>query len=193
MANLKTKKYFYTPQEALGGRIGDHSKHQFGNYGTDNPRPNLMKAAHIPTDRMLQKIDGRSPDYYGLEPVVDEDAAKIMLAMGLRKPKTFEEIQELTGFDKDYLNYKLEEMGYYGVVEWDWENPQKVKKYSVKNFVPGSAEILNEHPEWYEDHPEFAEMFELSTYLPFAGFGPLVLTQMIPEVGAGSGIQFIPV
>ena len=100
MANLKTKKYFYTPQEALGGRIGDHSKHQFGNYGTDNPRPNLMKAAHIPTDRMLQKIDGRSPDYYGLEPVVDEDAAKIMLAMGLRKPKTFEEIQELTGFDK---------------------------------------------------------------------------------------------
>ena len=193
MANLKTKKYFFTPKEALGGRIGDDTKHQFGNYGTDNPRPNLMKAAHIPTDRLFKKLDGRAPDYYGLEPVVDEDGAKIMLAMELRKAKTFEEIQAKTGFDKDYLNYKLEELGYYGVVEWDWENPQHVKKYSVKNFVPGSAEILNEHPEWYEDHPEFAEMFELSTYLPFEGFGPVGLTQMIPEGGAGSGMHVIPV
>ena len=105
MANLKTKKYFFTPKEALGGRIGDDKTHPFGNYGTDNPRPKLLKATHIPTDRMFQKIDGRSPDYYGLEPVVDEDGATIMLAMGLRKAKTFEEIQAKTGFDKEYLNF----------------------------------------------------------------------------------------
>ena len=88
MANLKTKKYFFTPKEALGGRIGDDTKHQFGNYGTDNPRPNLMKAAHIPTDRMFKKLDGRAPDYYGLEPVVDEDSATIMPETDMALPSS---------------------------------------------------------------------------------------------------------
>ncbi|MGC8141292.1 hypothetical protein ACP3W2_28140, partial [Salmonella enterica] len=74
--------------------------------------------------------------------------------------------QEKTGFDPDYLNYKLEEMAYYGLVEFEWDNPTREKTYCVKNPVPGSAELANEHYEWQEDHPQIAEWFEQLTFLP---------------------------
>ncbi len=190
---MKTDKLFYTPVEALGGRIGDQSIDIYGGYGTDNPNPYILKFAKMITDRMFVRITGRDPDYYGIATFMDEDMAKIGLACELRKPKTFKYLQEKTGFDPDYLNYKLEEMAYYGLVEFEWDNPTREKTYCVKNPVPGSAELANEHYEWQEDHPQIAEWFEQLTFLPFAGFGPMGLTQMIPENGAGSGMHVIPV
>ncbi|MBQ9066769.1 MAG: FAD-dependent oxidoreductase [Clostridia bacterium] len=181
----------YTPKEALGGRIGDGST--FGGYGTDKPNKSILKMAKMITDRMMQPIDGRSPDYYGLAAVADEEMAQIALKMKLRKPKTLDEIQKLTGIEKQHLEDVLEEMCYLGICEFNREEPDHKLRYEIKTFVPGSAEMLDEHAEWFVDHPELAEMFELETYLPFQGFGPVGLTQMIPPGGAGTGMHTIPV
>ncbi len=189
LQNKITKKFKYTPREALKGRLNE--------YGTDNPNPYILKMAQMITDRMLQKIDGHSPDYYGLAAIATEEMAKIALKMKVRKPKTLDEIAALmeckTETDKLHLEDVLEEMAYIGIAEFNRENPDGIKRYEIKTFVPGSAEMLNEHPEWYVEYPEIAEWFELSTFLPFAGFGPVGLTQMLPEGGAGTGMHVIPV
>ena len=76
---MKTDKLFYTPVEALGGRIGDQSIDIYGGYGTDNPNPYILKFAKMITDRMFVRITGRDPDYYGIATFMDEDMAKIGL------------------------------------------------------------------------------------------------------------------
>lgn len=175
----------FTPKEALGGRIGT--------YGTDKPNKYILKWAKMVTDRMLQPINGYSPDYYGLAAFGTEEMAKIALKMKRRKPKTLDEIARLTKMDKVHLEDVLEEMCYLGIAEFNHENPDGIKRYEIKQFVPGSAEMLNEHEEWFADNPELADMFTQETYLPFQGFGPMGLTQMIPPGGAGVGMHVIPV
>lgn len=185
----KKKKYSYTWREAIPNRIGD--------YGTDNPDKDILKMAKMCTDRMLQKIDGHGPDYYGIAATTTPEMARIALKMKQRKPKTLEEICDLMGAktpeEKLHIEDVLEEMCFNGVCEFNREQPDHIKRYEIKTFVPGMAEMLNEHPEWYRDHPEIAEWFDLSTYLPFQGVGPMGLTQMIPDGGAGTGMHVIPV
>jgi len=148
----------------------------------------ILKWAQMVTDEMLTKITYDSPAYYGLAAFGTEEMAKIALLMKVRQPHTLSEIVELTGMEEDHLLEVLDKMSYYGMMEFDWENPQKEKQWIVKTFVPGSAEMLNMRRENYKDHPELAEFFELMTYLPLAG-----ITQMIPEGGAGTGMHVIPV
>ena len=185
----KKKKYSYTNSEAVSGRLND--------YGTDNPQKDILKMAKMVTDQMLVPIDGHQPDYFGIASVTTPEMARIATKMKLRKPKTLDEIAKRTGAttpdEKLHLEDVLEEMCYIGICEFNRENPDGKKRYEIKTFVPGMAEMLNEHAEWYEDHPEIAEWFDLSTYLPFKGFGPMGLTQMIPDGGAGTGMHVIPV
>lgn len=178
-------KFSYTPKEALGGRINS--------YGTDNPNKAILSMATMITDRIGQKITGKEPDYYGLASVATEEMAQVALKMKLRKPKTLPEIAELTGLDQAHLEDVLEEMCYIGICEFNREKPDHQLRYEIKTFVPGSAEMLCEHAEWFKDRPELAEMFELSTFYPFSGFGPVGVTQMIPPGGAGTGMHCIPV
>ena len=186
---MAKKKYSYTPEEAIIGRTDK--------YGTDKPNKYILKFAKMNSDRMLQKIDGHESDYTGIAALTTEEQAKIMLKMKQRKPKTLDEIAKLCGAttpeEKLHLEDTLEEMAFNGYVEFNHENPDGKKRYEVKTFVPGMAEMLNEHSEWFEDHPELVEWFDMATYLPFQGFGPMGLTQMIPEGGAGTGMHVIPV
>lgn len=148
----------------------------------------IRKWAQMVTDEMFVHVGYDNPAYYGLAAFGTEEMAKIALKMKVRKAHTFDEIQKMTGIEPKHLQEVLDRMNYMGLLEYDWENPKKEKQYTVKTFVPGTAEMLNMRPDNYKDHPEVAEFFELETYLPLAG-----ITQMIPPGGAGTGMHAIPV
>ncbi len=186
MPNIPKKKEQrqFTAAQMLGGRIGT--------YGSDTPLQSVLDWTNMIT-HVRRKAGPHDYDTIGIEAVATDEMAKIALKMEWRKPKSLDEIAALMGCktetDKLHLEDVLEEMCYLGVTEWDRENPEKIKKYSIKSFVPGISEMLNEHAEWYEEYPELAEHFELMTYQPFdgamMGVKAMGLTQMIPEGGAG--------
>ncbi len=161
MPNIPKKKEQrkYDAAQMLGGRMGT--------YGSDHPDQSILDWTNMIT-HVRRKAKAHDYDTIGLEAVATAEMGDIALKMEFRKPKTLDEIAALMGcktdMDKLHLEDVLEEMCYLGVCEFDRENPEKVKKYSIKSFVPGIAEMLNEHAEWYEEYPQLAEHFELMTY-----------------------------
>ena len=181
MASPKKEAEYKEYRRVLKGRYRT-------DFGTDRPNKTILKMAQMITDRMGHIVTGQDPDYYGIAAFVTEEMAEVALKMKVRKPKTVEEIAKLTGKTVERTQELLDQMAYIGVVEYDHERPDNKRQYKVGTFVPGSAEMLNIHPDWYKDHPELAEMFDLETFLPLAG-----LTQMLPPGGAGTGMHVVPV
>ena len=84
-------------------------------------------------------------------------------------------------------------MAYIGLVEYNWENldgknPNHEKRWTLPQFVPGSAEFLNMRASQIDEHPEVAAFFERMTFLPLEK-----VTPMVPPGGAGIGMHVIPV
>ena len=82
----------------------------------------------------------------------------------------------------------MEEMSIVGLLEYNWENPQKEKQYILPMFVPGSAEFTNMNRKQLEEHPELGRFFERMSRLPLEK-----VTPMVPPGGAGIGMHVIPV
>ena len=79
-------------------------------------------------------------------------------------------------------------MSIVGLLEYNWENPQKEKQYILPMFVPGSAEFTNMNRKQLEEHPELGRFFERMSRLPLEK-----VTPMVPPGGAGIGMHVIPV
>ena len=93
----------------------------------------IFKLIKIITDRKeillgLEKPSKDSPEYWGMDSGyqyvvrrygkdIAEDALDAALVMGKRKPKTFAQMRELTGFDDEHLKTCLEALGQFGHVE----------------------------------------------------------------------------
>ena len=152
------------------------------------PRQAILDLANMITDRIGHKVTAEDPEYYGLAAYVTDEMAEVALKMKVRKPKTLAKIAKLTGKDPDYLEDLLQQMAYIGLIEYNWENPQHEKQYSVPPFVPGSAEFFNMRQSQIDEHPEVARMFERMTQLPLEA-----ITPMVPPGGAGIGMHVIPV
>ena len=154
----------------------------------------LFDLGKMITDRLpykfgLKRLTEEDPEYILLDRSLETDEqAEIMLKMGLRKPKTLQEIAEITGKDPAHLEDLLEKAAFNGAVEYHRENPQREKMYYVQQFVPGIAEMTNMVPSLVEQYPELGEQFNKMTYLPLAG-----KTHLIPPGGAGVGMHVIPV
>lgn len=143
------------------------------------------------TDRVpakLKGVTGDDPEYWGLAGLVTDEMADIAMKMGVRKPKTLPELAKLTGKDEEYLEKILNEMAYIGLIEYNWENPERKKQYVLPRFVPGSAEFFNMRKSQIDEHPEVAAFFERMTFLPLEK-----ITPMVPPGGAGIGMHVIPV
>ena len=108
--------------------------------------------------------------------------------MGVRKPKTLDQMVELTKMDRDHLEELLEQMAVNGVLEYNWENPEHVKQYVLPMFVPGNAEFSNMNLQMLQAHPEVGRFFERMSRLPLEK-----ITPMVPPGGAGIGMHVIPV
>ena len=95
---------------------------------------------------------------------------------------------KLTGMPEADIEKMLDDMSYTGLLEYNWENPERAKQWVLPMLVPGSAEFLNMRVSQLEEHPVYAKFFEQ------ASKGPLSkATPMVPPGGAGIGMHVIPV
>ena len=149
------------------------------------PRENLLKLGSMITNRIGLKATADDPEYWGLDALVTDEMADVALKMGVRKPKTIEQLMKLTKMEREPLQKLLDEMAWLGLIEYNWENldgknPNHEKRYILPLFVPGSAEFLNMRRSQIDAHPEVAAFFERMTMLPLEK-----ITPMVPPGGAG--------
>lgn len=157
------------------------------------PRESILKLGKMMTDRIpqklgIKKITQDDPEYWGLASVVTDEEAEIALKMGVRKPKTLEEMVKLTGIPGKELEPKLQEMSVKGLLEYNWENPKHEKQYVLPMYVPGAAEFFNMNSRVLEEHPQVSLFFEHMSRLPLEHVTPFV-----GEGGNGIGMHVIPV
>ena len=157
------------------------------------PRENLLKLGSMITNRIGLKTTVDDPEYWGLDGVMTDEMVDVALKMGVRKPKTIEQLMKLTKMDRQPLQKLLDDMSWLGIIEYNWENldgknPAHEKRYILPLFVPGSAEFLNMRRSQIDEHPEVAAFFERMTMLPLEK-----ITPMVPPGGAGIGMHVIPV
>ena len=157
------------------------------------PREKILKLGSMITNRIGLKATADDPEYWGLDALVTDEMADVALKMGVRKPKTIEQLMKLTKMEREPLQKQLDEMAWLGLIEYNWENldgknPNHEKRYILPLFVPGSAEFLNMRKSQIDAHPEVAAFFERMTMLPLEK-----ITPMVPPGGAGIGMHVIPV
>ncbi len=154
----------------------------------------IVKLGKMVTNRTkqrlgLEKITKYDPEYWGLALMCTDEMAELALKMGVRKPKTLDEVVALSGgMDREHVEQLLEEMSYNGVLEYNWENPRREKQYVLPMFVPGSAEFSNMNQKFLDKYPEMGLFFERMSRLPLEK-----ITPMVPPGGAGIGMHVIPV
>lgn len=171
----------------------DESKLGFKIPRTDAPRENVLKLGSMITNRIGLKAAADDPEYWGLAGVMTDEMVDVALKMGVRKPKTIEQLMKLTKMEREPLEKLLTEMAWTGIIEYNWENldgknPKHEKRWVLPLFVPGSAEFLNMRKSQIDEHPEVAAFFERMTMLPLEK-----ITPMVPPGGAGIGMHVIPV
>ena len=157
------------------------------------PRENLLKLGSMITNRIGLKTTVDDPEYWGLDGVMTDEMVDVALKMGVRKPKTIEQLMKLTKMERQPLQKLLDDMSWLGIIEFIWENldgmnPAHEKRYILPLFVPGRAELLNMRRSQINEHPEVAAFFERMTMLPLEK-----ITPMVPPGGAGIGMHVIPV
>ena len=157
------------------------------------PRENLLKLGSMITNRIGLKTTVDDPEYWGLDGVMTDEIVDVALKMGVRKPKTIEQLMKLTKMERQPLQKLLDDMSWLGIIEYNWENldgknPAHEKRYILPLFVPGSAEFLNMRRSQIDEHPEVAAFFERMTMLPLEK-----ITPMVPPGGAGIGMHVLPV
>ena len=156
-------------------------------------REPIVKLAKMITDRIPQKLGIRKitkydPEYWGLAAMCTDEMAEVALKMGVRKPRTLDDMVKLTGLERSHVEELLEQMSVNGVVEYNWENPEHIKQYVLPMFVPGNAEFSNMNLNLLREHPEVGRFFERMSRLPLEK-----ITPMVPPGGAGIGMHVIPV
>ena len=121
----------------------DESRLSFQIPRTDQPREKILKLGQMITDRVpakLHGVTGDDPEYWGLAGRVTDEMADVALKMKVRKPKTFQQIQKLTGMEPEKLQKLLDEMAWVGLIEYNWENldgknPGHEKRYVLPQYV----------------------------------------------------------
>ena len=171
----------------------DESKLSFKIPRDEHPRENLLKLGSMITNRIGLKATADDPEYWGLASVMTDEMVGVALKMGVRKPKTTEQLMKLTKMEREPLEKLLTEMAWLGIVEYNWENldgknPNHEKRWILPLFVPGSAEFLNMRKSQIDQNPEVAAFFERMTFLPLEK-----ITPMVPPGGSGIGMHVIPV
>ena len=171
----------------------DESKLSFKIPRDEHPRENLLKLGSMITNRIGLKATADDPEYWGLASVMTDEMVEVALKMGVRKPKTTEQLMKLTKMEREPLEKLLTEMAWLGIVEYNWENldgknPNHEKRWILPLFVPGSAEFLNMRKSQIDQNTEVAAFFERMTFLPLEK-----ITPMVPPGGSGIGMHVIPV
>ena len=166
-----------------------------------NPREKILKLGRKITDCLPHKLKGittSDPEYWGLACILTDEMADIALKMKVRHHYTFDELLKMNPqYNKEDFEKIITEMSNIGILEYDYGDlydhngpikGERIRRYSLPMFVPGSAEFTNMIKKQLDDHPELAMFFERMTFLPLEH-----VTAMVPPGGAGIGMHVIPV
>ena len=64
------------------------------------PREKILKLGSMITNRIGLKATADDPEYWGLDALVTDEMADVALKMGVRKPKTLEQLMKLTKMER---------------------------------------------------------------------------------------------
>ena len=154
----------------------------------EHPREAIVKLCEHCTNRLLHRDELLGYEYWSFAEAATDEQAEVLCKMKMRRPYTLPEMIKLTGMPEAQIEKMLDDMSYTGLLEYNWENPERAKQWVLPMLVPGSAEFLNMRVSQLEEHPVYAKFFEQ------ASKGPLSkATPMVPPGGAGIGMHVIPV
>ena len=148
----------------------------------EHPREAIVKLCEHCTNRLLHRDELLGYEYWSFAEAATDEQAEVLCKMKMP------EMVKLTGMPEADIEKMLDDMSYTGLLEYNWENPERAKQWVLPMLVPGSAEFLNMRVSQLEEHPVYAKFFEQ------ASKGPLSkATPMVPPGGAGIGMHVIPV
>ena len=81
------------------------------------PRENLLKLGSMITNRIGLKTTVDDPEYWGLDGVMTDEMVDVALKMGVRKPKTIEQLMKLTKMERQPLQKLLDDMSWLGIID----------------------------------------------------------------------------
>lgn len=149
-------------------------------------RPKIVALAQI-IAQSDKEYTMKDPEYYGMECVVSDELADLLLHMEVRKKITSVELAKKANMPLDKTEKLLEEACVIGIVEYR-KDSEGVKQYALPIFVPGSLEMMVMNIEQVEKYPQIAKAFERLSFLPLEHTAAI-----IPVGGAGTGMHVIPV
>ncbi len=150
---------------------------------TNNPKKHLG----------LQPITKEDYEYWGLAAIATDEEAELACKMGVRIPKTFEQLKSLSGKSDEELKKMLDHMSWTGLLEYncenlDGKNPDHEKRWNLPVLIPGIGEFTNMNHTLLREHPEMGSFFD---QMARTALGPI--SHMVPEGGGGIGMHVIPV
>lgn len=151
-------------------------------------RWNALRLAQMVTSRATEPMTPKLIEYRTFAAVLSDEVIDVAIKMGVRKPKTFGEIQKLTKLSTEDLERILKEILNVGLGEFSYEGPNGERVYFIDIPVSGSSELMAVKPEILEKYPEVSEYFEICSRDPVAP-----VAAMIGPGGSGVGMHVIPV
>ena len=97
------------------------------------------------------------PEYYALEPILDEYQAKIALHLAFRKKLSAEDVAKSSGEPYEKVKEALDYIAWAGVAFVN--TIDGVDMYWQDIFVPGHLEMINNNKELVAKYPQVAEAF----------------------------------
>ncbi|MFR3452270.1 MAG: hypothetical protein ACLTSX_12690 [Collinsella sp.] len=112
------------------------------------------------TNRLLGHKELKPFEYWAFAEVTTDEMADVLLKMKMRRPYTLPELSRRPACRRPSSSKLLDEMSYIGLIEYNWENPDRAKQWVLPMLVPGSAEFLNMRQSQIDEHPAVAKFFE---------------------------------
>lgn len=109
----------------------------------EHPREAIVKLCEHCTNRLLHRDELLGYEYWSFAEAATDEQAEVLCKMKMRRPYTLPEMVKLTGMPEADIEKMLDDMSYTGLLEYNWENPERAKQWVLPMLVPGSAEFLN--------------------------------------------------
>lgn len=123
----------------------------------EHPREAIVKLCEHCTNRLLHRDELLGYEYWSFAEAATDEQAEVLCKMKMRRPYTLPEMVKLTGMPEADIEKMLDDMSYTGLLEYNWENPERAKQWVLPMLVPGSAEFLNMRVSQLEEHPVYAK------------------------------------
>ena len=124
----------------------------------EHPREAIVKLCEHCTNRLLHRDELLGYEYWSFAEAATDEQAEVLCKMKMRRPYTLPEMAKLTGMPEADIEKMLDDMSYTGLLEYNWENPERAKQWVLPMLVPGSAEFLNMRVSQLEEAPVSACM-----------------------------------